>query len=116
MAFGAIMMGLPILPGVDEGDDLDMLSYFDLDPNDPDMDDIRDEYRPNLKARFDNWLEVGTGLTGGPVVLVKFYAKVLEKMPYIQGQDIVNEMTNRSGCPCCPVDAIILIVDDLQAS
>lgn len=97
MAFAAIMMGLPILPGVDDGDDLDMLSYFDLDQNDPDMDDIRDEYRPDLRARFDEWVEVGQKLAGGPAALVKFYVKAVEKMPYIQGQDIVNEMTNRSG-------------------
>ena len=99
MAFAAMMMGLPILPGVDDGDDLDMLSYFDLDQNDPDMDDIRDEYRPNLRARFDAWVEVGQKLPGGPVALVKFYVKAVEKMPYIQGQDVVNEMTSRSGLP-----------------
>ncbi|KAF9530956.1 hypothetical protein CPB83DRAFT_892227 [Crepidotus variabilis] len=96
MAFAAMMMGLPMIPGVDDGEDSDILNYVDLDQNDPDFEDLREEYRPNLKARFDGWTNLGSSLNGGPAVLAKLYQKAVEIMPFLQGQDIVNEMAARS--------------------
>lgn len=96
MAFAAMMMGLPMIPGVDDGEDSDILNYVDLDQNDPDFEDLREEYRPNLKARFDGWTNLGSSLNGGQAVLTKLYHKAVEMMPFLQGQDIVNEMAARS--------------------
>lgn len=96
MAFAAVMMGLPMLPGVEEGDDMDLMNYFDMDPEDADFDNVREQYRPNIKVRFDGWVHLGQRLPGGRAVLAKTYLKAVEMMPYIQGQDIVEEMGNRS--------------------
>lgn len=96
MAFAAMMMGLPVLPGSEEGDDSDILNYIDLDGNDADFDDLRDEFRPDLKSRFDSWVQLGqNGITGGKALLMKLYAKVIELMPYLRSQDVVNEMVAR---------------------
>ena len=96
MAFAAMMMGLPIMPGSEEGDDSDVLNYLDLDCNDSDFDDLRDEFRPDLKSRFDGWTQLGqSGMTGGKPFLMKLYIKAIELMPYLRAHDIVNEMVNR---------------------
>ncbi|CAA7269169.1 unnamed protein product [Cyclocybe aegerita] len=95
LAFTAMMMGLPMLPGVDEGDDADILNYVDLDQNDPDLDDLREEFRPNLKLRFDGWVHLGETMKGGSPILARLYANAIEKMPYLRGNDIISEMVSR---------------------
>jgi len=96
MAFAAMMMGLPVVPGSEEGDDSDVLNYVDLDRNDPDFDDLRDEFRPDLKARFDGWVQLGqNGITGGKLILMKLYTKAIDLMPYLRSHDVVNEMVAR---------------------
>ncbi|KAJ3513372.1 hypothetical protein NLJ89_g2993 [Agrocybe chaxingu] len=95
LAFTAMMMGLPMLPGVDEGDDADLLNYVDLDQNDADLDDLREEFRPNLKLRFDGWVHLGETMNGGTPILARLYANAIEKMPYLRGADIISEMVGR---------------------
>ena len=95
MAVAAMMMGLPMLPGMDEGEDNDILNYVDLDQNDPDLDDLREDYQPNLKQRFDGWVRLAQSMNGGPVLLAKLYVKAVELMPWICGFDAVTEMINR---------------------
>jgi len=96
MAFAAMMMGFPVVPGSEDGDDSDVLNYLDLDRNDPDFDDLRDEFRPDLKARFDGWVQVGqNGITGAKPILMKLYTKAIVLMPYLRSQDVVNEMVAR---------------------
>jgi hypothetical protein len=96
MAFAAMMIGLPVVPGSEEGDDSDVLNYIDLDRNDPDFDDLRDEFRPDLKARFDGWVQLGqNGMAGAKPILMKLYTKAIELMPYLRSQDVVNEMVAR---------------------
>lgn len=93
MAFAALMMGLPMMPGSDdEGDDADFLNFVDWDQNDPDLDDLREEYRPNLKAIFDSWVHIAQTMRGGPSVLSKMYLKAAALMPWLRGSDVVNEM------------------------
>ncbi|KIM42733.1 hypothetical protein M413DRAFT_444401 [Hebeloma cylindrosporum] len=92
MAFAALMMGLPMMPGADEGDDADFLNFVDSDQNDPDLDDLREEYKPNLKAIFDSWVHIGQTMRGGPSVLSKMYSKAVALMPWLRGSDVVNEM------------------------
>lgn len=92
MAFAALMMGLPMLPGLDDGDDGDPLGYLDMDPSDPDLEDLREEFRPKIKDRFDGWTDTAVSMKGGSTVLLKVYAKVQELMPFIRAPDIVEEM------------------------
>jgi len=91
----AMMMGLPIIPGMDEGEDNDILNYVDLDQNDPDMDDLREDYQPNLRQRFDGWVQLAQNMNGGPVLLAKLYLKAVELMPWLCGFDAVIEMISR---------------------
>jgi hypothetical protein len=95
MAFAALMMGLPIPPGMEE-DDSDPLGY-DMDPHDPELDDLREEFRPNLKARLQGWIQVGHQIKGGMAVLLKVYTVVLEIMPFMGVPDVADEMTGRYG-------------------
>ena len=95
MAVAAMMMGLPMLPGMDEGEDNDLLNYVDLDQNDPDLDDLREDYQPNLKQRFDGWVQLAQNMKGGPVLLAKLYLKAVELMPWLCGFDAVTEMISR---------------------
>ena len=96
MAFAAMMMGLPMMPGGDGDDDADILSYVDFDQDDPDLEELRDEYRPNLKAIFDGWNHIGQSLMGGSTVLARSYIKAVEIMPWLRASDVVSEMTSRS--------------------
>lgn len=96
MAFAAMMMGLPMMPGGDGDDDADILSYVDFDQDDPDLEELRDEYRPNLKAIFEGWNHIGQSLVGGTAILAKVYIKALEIMPWLRASDVVSEMANRS--------------------
>jgi hypothetical protein len=95
MAFAAMMMGLPVMHSSEEEDDSDVLNYVDLDRNDADFDDLRDEFRPDLKCRFETWVQLGNAMTGAKPLLMRLYAKAIELMPYLRSQDIVNEMLAR---------------------
>ena len=95
MAVAAIMMGLPMFPGMNEGEDDDLLNYVDLDQDDPDLDDIREEYQPNLKQRFDGWVLLAQSMAGGPALLAKLYLKAVDLMPWLRGFDAATEMISR---------------------
>jgi hypothetical protein len=95
MAVAAIMMGLPMFPGMDEGEDSDLLNYVELDQNDPDLDDLREELEPNLKQRFDGWVQLAQTMTGGPALLAKLYLKAVDLMPWLRGFDAATEMICR---------------------
>ncbi|KAJ3852835.1 hypothetical protein EV368DRAFT_73816 [Lentinula lateritia] len=94
VAFAAAMvMGFP--PGLEDGDDNDVMSYLDLDPDDPDLEDLREEFRPQLRDRFDSWVNIALGITGGQTLLSKLYIKMAEEMPFISTADVSQEMLNR---------------------
>ncbi|RPD55127.1 hypothetical protein L226DRAFT_554852 [Lentinus tigrinus ALCF2SS1-7] len=95
MAFAAMVMGLPIVPALDGSEDADPLGYLDLDPTDPDMEDLRDEFRPRLKQRFEGWADAGIAVKGGPAVLVKVYRELTKSMPWLRASDVVEEMLSR---------------------
>jgi hypothetical protein len=98
MALAALMMGLPFPPGIDDGmDDVDPLGYAGFDTDDPELDDLREEFRPNLKERLEGWIEVGRSIKGGMAVLLKVYTVVVEMMPFMSVPDVVDEMTGRYG-------------------
>ncbi|TFK83254.1 hypothetical protein K466DRAFT_589876 [Polyporus arcularius HHB13444] len=95
MALAAMVMGLPIVPVLDGMDDADPLGYLDLDPTDPDMEDLRDEFRPRLKQRFEGWADAGIAVKGGQTILVKVYRELVKTMPWLRASDVVEEMMAR---------------------
>lgn len=94
VAFAAMMMGIPA-PGIEEGDDPDFLGHLDLDPSDPDLEDLREELRPPLGERFDGWVEVTNAIRGGAPILTKVYAKATELMPFLRAHDVGEAMQTR---------------------
>lgn len=94
VALAAMMMGFPT-PGIEEGDDAEVFAFLDMHQADPDLEDLREEFRPKLKARFDGWIETAGSLKGGGAVLIKVYVKMVEVMPFLRAIDIVEEMLNR---------------------
>lgn len=95
MALAAMVMGLPIMPAMDGLEDADPLGYLDLDPSDPDMEDLREEFRPRLKNRFEGWSDTAITVKGGPVVLQKVYKEVAQQMPFLRASDVVEDMLGR---------------------
>ncbi|KAI0337350.1 hypothetical protein BDW22DRAFT_1364240 [Trametopsis cervina] len=93
LMFAALMMGVAPMPGMNPDDDA--YSYLDLDPYDPDLEDLRHEFRPNLKKRFESWSDVAITLKGGPAVLLKVYQLLIESMPFLRVPDATEEMINR---------------------
>jgi hypothetical protein len=96
MAFAAMIMGFPLAAGMEDGDDMDMLGYIDMDPRDPDLEDLREEFRPKLRERFDGWVNALSTMKGGNGMLGKLYFKIVEEMPYFKVNDVAEEMLNRS--------------------
>ncbi|PBK65574.1 hypothetical protein ARMSODRAFT_960944 [Armillaria solidipes] len=94
VAFAAMMMGIPA-PGIEEGEDPDFLGHLDLDPSDPDLEDLREELRPPLGERFDGWIEVTNAIKGGAPILSKIYAKATELMPFLRAHDVGEAMQAR---------------------
>ncbi|KAJ6544237.1 hypothetical protein B0H19DRAFT_1170030 [Mycena capillaripes] len=95
MAFAAMIMGFPLAPGMEDGDEMDMLGFLDMDSRDPDLQDLRDEFRPKLRERFEGWVSAVGAMKGGNVMLGKLYFKIVEEMPYFKLNDVTEEMLNR---------------------
>ncbi|KAH9853276.1 hypothetical protein C2E23DRAFT_729053 [Lenzites betulinus] len=95
MALAAMVMGLPIVPAMDGMDDADPLGYLDFDPSDPDLEDMREEFRPRLKQRFEGWSDTALTVKGGSVVLLKVYRELVRSMPFLRANDVVEEMLSR---------------------
>lgn len=96
MALAALMMGLPLPHGMEGAmDDADPLGYIDVDIDDPELDDLREEFRPNLKGTLEGWIAVGRTIKGGTAVLLKVYTVIVKMMPFMGLSDMVDEMTGR---------------------
>jgi hypothetical protein len=97
MAFAVMMMGLPMPVVGGELGVVEDLNGLDLGKEgDPDLEDLRDEFRPQFKSRFQGWLEAT--LTIGKSADQVFSAvstELLTMMPFLRGSDIVNEMLDR---------------------
>ncbi|KZT13272.1 uncharacterized protein LAESUDRAFT_669733 [Laetiporus sulphureus 93-53] len=94
MAFAAMMMGLPV-PNMDAAEEADPLGYLDFDPTDPDLEDIREEFRPKLKQRIEGWTTSALLIKNGQAVLVAVVSEVNDMMPFLQARDIVDEIVGR---------------------
>ncbi|KAJ7062853.1 hypothetical protein C8F01DRAFT_1135447 [Mycena amicta] len=98
MAFAAMMLGFPFAPGMEDGDESgDMLGFLDLDPSDPDVEDLREEFRPRLRERFESWVSTTTQMKGGNALLARVYHKIVEEMPYFKLSDVASELMARIG-------------------
>ncbi|KAJ6615540.1 hypothetical protein B0H10DRAFT_2040928 [Mycena sp. CBHHK59/15] len=95
MAFAAMMMGFPLAPGMDDGEDMDLMGYLDLDQRDPDLEDLREEFRPKLRERFEGWVDTAKDMKGGHALLTKLYVKIFDEMLYLKTSDVTDEMLNR---------------------
>lgn len=91
----ALMMGIPLPQGAEGGDQGDILGYFEVDGDDPDVEDLREEFRPNIKARLQGWVDTAVAIKGGSASLTKAYTKVIGDMPFLQAKDVVEEMLAR---------------------
>jgi hypothetical protein len=76
-------------------DDADPIEYTDVDIQDPEFDDLREEFRSDLKECLQSWIEAGQKMNGGMSVLLKVYAVIVEVMSFMSAPDIVDEMTGR---------------------
>ncbi|KAH7922878.1 hypothetical protein BV22DRAFT_1037002 [Leucogyrophana mollusca] len=95
MALAALVIGFPLPTGMEGGDETDAFGYLDMDPNDPDLEDLREEFRPTLKARFEGWIQAAQAIKGGTAMFMTFYNKLLEQMPFLAASDAVEEMNAR---------------------
>ncbi|KDQ52030.1 hypothetical protein JAAARDRAFT_73311 [Jaapia argillacea MUCL 33604] len=93
LVFAAMMIGIPL--GGTDNDDADPLGYLDLDPNDPDLEDLREEFRPKLKDRFETWIMAAAEIKGGSTVLPRVYKEIVALLPCLRGTDVVDEMIQR---------------------
>lgn len=93
MLFAAMMMGMPPIPGMTSEDD--PYTYLDLDPLDPDLEDLRHEHRPSLKQRFEGWTDSALMMPAGPAVLLKVYEHLIGTMPFLRAPDATEEMIAR---------------------
>lgn len=91
--FAAMMMGMPAMPGMHQDDD--QYTYLDFDPSDPDMDELRAEFRPALKQRFESWSDLALSLKNGPAILLKVHKDIIEMMPFLRATDATEEMIAR---------------------
>ena len=101
MALAALMMGIPLPPGIEGTDEGDMLGYFEMDGDDSEAEDLREEFRPNIKARFQGWVDTAVAVRGGPALLLKVYTKVIGDMPFLKAADVVEEMSTRCVVVLC---------------
>lgn len=95
VAFAAMMMGFPMVPNVEEGDNPELNAYLDLSQSDPDLEDLREEFQPNIEDRFDGWYKLSNTIKGGPGVLTRAYQRAVEVMPFLHATDAITEITNR---------------------
>ena len=102
MMFAAMVMGIGPMPGLSSDDD--PYTYLDLDPDDPDLEDLRAEYRPDLKKRFESWADQGVAnLENGAASLLSVYRKIIDMLPFLRAPDVAEEMISRYASSCCNV-------------
>jgi hypothetical protein len=98
MTFAAMMMGLPVPAPVAGGDlgGVDEFNMLDLEKDgDPDLDDLREEFRPRFKQRMQGWLGATLAIGKQDKVFRAVFEELLAMMPFLRDSDIVDEMVNR---------------------
>lgn len=90
----AMMMGIPppgLLGGMDDADESDLMGLLE-DPNDPDLEDLREQLRPRLRNRFKGWEGIALAIKGGASLLTKVYSKMTQDMPFLVANDVTEAM------------------------
>jgi hypothetical protein len=98
MAFAAMMMGLPVPVPVGGGElgGVDELNMLDLEKDrDPDLDELREEFRPQFKERLQGWLGATLAVGKQDKVFRAVFEELLTMMPFLRDPEIVEEMVNR---------------------
>jgi hypothetical protein len=98
MTFAAMMMGLPVPVPVAGGElgGVDEFNMLDLEKDtDPDLDDLREEFRPQFKERIQGWLGATLAIGKQDKVFRALFEEFLTMMPFLRDSDIVDEMVNR---------------------
>ena len=98
MAFAAMMMGLPVPVPVAGGElgGVDDFNMLDLEKDsDPDLDDLREEFRPQFKERIQGWLGALLAIGKQDKIFRAVFEELLTMMPFLRDSDIVDEMVNR---------------------
>lgn len=55
--------------------------------------ELREEFRPRMKERWDAWMRLSASVDGaGDALTERVYVKVLEMMPFLDADDVVDEM------------------------
>ncbi|KAF8505436.1 hypothetical protein F5888DRAFT_434913 [Russula emetica] len=98
MAFAAMMMGLPVPVPVAGGElgGVDEINMLDLEKDtDPDLDDLREEFRPQFQERIQGWLGATLAIGKQDKVFRAVFEELLTMMPFLRDSDIIEEMVNR---------------------
>jgi hypothetical protein len=98
MAFAAMMMGLPVPVPVTGGElgGVDEFNMLDLEKDrDPDLNDLREEFRPRFKERLEGWLGATLAIGKQDKVFRAVFEDLLTMMPFLRDSDIVDEMVSR---------------------
>ncbi|KAI0254196.1 hypothetical protein BJV78DRAFT_59178 [Lactifluus subvellereus] len=96
MAFAAMMMGLPVPVAGDELGGIEEYNGLDLAKDrDPDLEDLRDEFRPQFKSRFEGWFGATITIGKPDQVFRAVFTELVAMMPFLREPDIVDEMLNR---------------------
>ena len=96
MTFAAMMMGLPVPVAGGELGGADEFNMLDLEKDrDPDLEDLREEFRPRFKERFQTWLGATITIGKHDQVFRAVFKELLTMMPFLRATDIVDEMLNR---------------------
>jgi hypothetical protein len=91
-------MGLPVPVPVAGGDlgGVDEFNMLDLEKDaDPDLDDLREEFRPRFKERMQGWLGATLAIGKEDKVFRAVFEELLAMMPFLRDSDIVDEVVNR---------------------
>jgi hypothetical protein len=100
MTFAAMMMGLPVPVAGGELGGVDEFNMLDLEKDrDPDLDDLREEFRPQFKERFQGWLGATFAIRKTDQVFRAVLQELLIMMPFLRDTEIVDEMLNRYVTP-----------------
>ncbi|TFY78806.1 hypothetical protein EWM64_g5211 [Hericium alpestre] len=66
-----------------------------MDEADPDLEDLREEFKPPMKQRLQGWIDTATTIPGGANTLLSVFKKTVDTLPFLLGNDIVEELLSR---------------------
>ncbi|KAF8518518.1 hypothetical protein BU17DRAFT_90843 [Hysterangium stoloniferum] len=96
MSVTEFLMGFPHVFSPSSAQDPDPFFFGEVREDHPDYEDLRDEWRPRLKERFDDWVSLAASLKSfGLSILRRIEDTINERMPYLAYRDVAEEMIGR---------------------